>query len=91
MWWGDALYHKSGSLFDSSDCQTSTDDESEYKTKYTTIWKYIKEQDMLQDMFRTQKIALLEEGVPAGEARQAANRYILPTVRRNIRRGYNTN
>ena len=46
---------------------------------------------MLQDMFRTKKIALLEEGVPAGEARQAANRYILPTVRRNIRRGYYTN
>ena len=71
--------------------QTSTDDESEYETKYTTIWKYIKEHAWtpeLQDMFRTKKVALLEEGVPAGEAHQTACRHVSPTLRRNIRRVY---
>lgn len=73
----------------SSDDQTSTDDENENEA--INIWKYIKEEawtSELQEMFRTKKIALLEEGMPASDAHQAAYKHVLPTLRQNIRRVY---
>ena len=67
----------------SSDDQTSTNDEGEYKTVYTIIWKYIKEKawtQELQRMLQTKQVTLLEEVMPPGEAHQSAYIHVLPTL-----------